>query len=134
MARAGGQSPHSYGLKVTVKVPTATSSAPVSAGDQLVLSTDGAYEAAPATSGDPIQLIAINGTDNALTPVGAFLFGFSRVHHLAYSGTAPAIGAGVVAAGDGTVRAADTGATPAEEGSGFVLFVDTARSYVEVAL
>lgn len=132
MPRAGGQSPHSYGLKVTVKVPTATASAPVSSGDQLVLSTDGAYEAAPAQAGDPIQLIAINGTEDALTPVGAFLFGFSRVHHLAFSGTAPAIGSGVVAAGDGTVRAADTGG--GETGNGFVLFVDTARSYVEVAL
>lgn len=128
MARVGGVVPDSYGLSLTVTVPTASASNPVEAEDTLKFVTTGPYHAAKTEPGDVIVLKAKHPVRDGLTPLGVHVYGYSRVDKFTYSGAVPTIGASIESAGDGTVRAA---ATP--NGS-FVLYVDEARSYVEVAM
>jgi len=128
MTRVGGVVPDSYGLSLTVTVPTASETNPVEAGDSLVFATTGPYHARLTSAGEPIQLKAKHPVRDGLTPLGVHVYGFSRVDRFTFSGDAPAIGASIESAGDGTVRTAAAG-----NGS-FVVYVDTARNYVEVAL
>lgn len=130
MTRVGGQVPDSYGLSLTVTVPAASEANPVDAGDVLNFATTGPYHAALAADGGAVQLIAKHPVSDPLTPLGVWVLGFSRVQKMTYTGTAPAIGDAVVSNGAGGVRAAAAGTTNGTR----VLFVDTARSYVEVAL
>jgi len=126
--RVGGVVPDNYGLSLTVLVPTASEANPIEQGDQLSFATTGAYHAARAAAGGVVQMRAKHTVTDGTTPLGVHVYGFSRVDKFEYSGTAPAIGASIESAGDGTVRAA-----AAANGS-FVLFVDTARGFVEVAM
>lgn len=126
--RVGGVSPHSYGLQVSVLVPSATEAAPINAGDNLKLITTAAYSAAPCVAGDKVQLKALHPVKDAKTPLGCQIFGFSRVDKYKYTGAAPAIGASVEAAGKDTVQ------TAAAANGSFVLFVDAAKQIVEVAM
>lgn len=131
MTRAGGQVPDSYGLSTTVYCPVASEANPVKANDVLTFATTGPNHVAPATDGAEIQAIAKHDVTDAFTPLGIWVLGYSRVHKFTYTGTAPVIGQAIVADGNGTVRAAtDTDTT----GRGFVLYVDTTRNYVEVAV
>lgn len=127
-ARPGGVSPHSFGLQVTVLVPTATEATPINSGDSLKFATTGAYHAAPCADGDKIQLMALHPVKDGKTPLGCQLYGFSRVDKFAYTGTAPVVGDSIVAAGKGAVK------TATEANGTIVLFVDTARKIVEVAM
>lgn len=126
--RVGGVVPDNYGLSLTVVVPTASAGNPVEQGDQLSFATTGAYHAAKAAAGAAVTLRAKHRVEDATTPLGVHVYGYSRVDKFRYSGTAPAIGASIESAGDGTVRAAAAG-----NGS-FVLYVDSANGTVEVAL
>ncbi|MFD1423419.1 hypothetical protein ACFQ4J_06640 [Laceyella tengchongensis] len=126
--RVGGVTPHSYGLQITVLVPSATESAPINTGDLLKLATTGPYQAVPCADGDPIQLMAIHPVKDANTPLGCRVYGYSRIDRFTYSGADPAIGGSIVVAGLGKVKAAASG------NGTFVLFVDTTRKIVEVAM
>lgn len=126
--RVGGVVPDDYGLSLTVIVPTASASNRIEQGDQLSFATSGAYHAARAAAGGAVQLRAKHPVEDGVTPLGVHVYGFSRVDKFRYSGTAPAIGASIESAGDGTVRAAAAG-----NGS-FVLFVDATNGTVEVAM
>jgi len=128
MSRIGGKVPDSYGLSLTVRVPAATAAAPVNTGDVLNFTATGSYTAALAAAGSPVQLVAKHPVSDGLTPLGVYVYGFSRVDVFEFSGTAPAIGASVEADGLGGVRAA------AAANGTRVLHVDTARGIVEVAL
>lgn len=128
MARVGGVVPDSYGLSLTVTVPTASEANPVEADELLTFATTGPYHAVKAAAGSPIVMKSKHPVTDGLTPLGVHVYGYSRVDKFTYSGVAPAIGASIESAGDGTVRAA-----AAPNGS-FVLYVDTARLYVEVAM
>jgi hypothetical protein len=128
MPRVGGVVPDSYGLSLTVTVPTASATNAVEAGDTLRFVTTGPYHAAKTVAGEAIQLVAKHPVNDGLTPLGVYVYGFSRVDRFEFTGAAPAIGASIESAGDGLVRAA-----AAANGS-YVLYVDTTRSYVEVAM
>jgi hypothetical protein len=128
MPRVGGVVPDSYGLSLTVTVPTASEANPVEADDILTFATTGNYQAVKAGAGAVIVLKAKHPVRDGLTPLGVHVYGFSRVDRFTYSGAAPAIGASIESAGDGTVRAA-----AAANGS-FVLYVDASRNYLEVAM
>ncbi|MED0765994.1 hypothetical protein P4S83_01765 [Aneurinibacillus thermoaerophilus] len=127
-ARPGGVSPHQYGLQVTVLVPTATEAAPINTGDNLKFVNTGAYHAAPCADGDAIQLKALHPVKDGKTPLGCQLYGFSRIDKFTYTGADLVIGDSIVAAGKGAVKKAD-----AANGT-VVLFVDTAKKIVEVAM
>jgi hypothetical protein len=131
MSRVGGQSPDSYGLSLTVNVPTASATNKTNTNQPLRW-TAGPFSAVNAADGEVIQLVAKHPVEDALTPLGVWVAGGnSRVHVFDYTGTAPALGAGVVANGTGGVRAAagtETGNTSR------VLYVDTVRKYVEVLI
>ena len=128
MPRVGGQVPDSYGLSLTVTCPTASETNPVEADDILTFASTGPYHVAPADAGDPIQVIAKHPVTDPFTPLGVCVLGYSRVQKMKYTGTAPTIGSSVEADRTGGVR------TAATAGNNLVLYVDTARSYVEVAL
>jgi len=128
MPRVGGVVPDSYGLSLTVTVPTASDANPVDADDLLVFTTTGAYHARKAAAGEVVVLKAKHPVRDGLTPLGCHVYGYSRVDAFTYTGTAPAIGSSVESAGDGTVRVAAAG-----NGS-FVLYVDATRNYCEVAM
>lgn len=128
MARVGGVVPDSYGLSHTVTVPTASEANPVAADELLVFATTGPYQARKAAAGEVVTLKAKHPVTDGLTPLGVHIYGYSRVDKFTYSGVAPAIGASIESAGDGTVR------TAAAANGSFVLYVDTARTYVEVAM
>jgi hypothetical protein len=128
MSRVGGVVPDSYGLSLTVTVPAASLANPVNTDELLVFATTGPYQAAKAPAGAGVVLKAKHPVKDALEPLGVHVYGYSRVDKFTYSGTAPTIGASVESAGDGTVR------TAAAANGSFVLYVDTARSYVEVAM
>ncbi|MGV7002485.1 hypothetical protein ACWA2C_28005 [Priestia megaterium] len=127
MPRVGGHLPDDYGLSLTVLVPSASDANPVNTGDTLVFANTGAYHAAPAAAGDAVVLIAKHPVSDPYTPLGVHAFGFSRVSKVAFTGTAPTIGASVEADGAGAVRAAATA-----NGSR-VLYVDAAGGFCEVA-
>jgi hypothetical protein len=126
--RVGGVSPHQYGLQVTVLVPAATEAAPVKAGDGLKLITTAAYSAAKCEAGETVQLTAIHDVADASTPLGCQLYGFSRIDSFPYSGTAPTIGASVESDGASKMR------TAAAANGTFVLYVDTVKQIIEVAM
>jgi hypothetical protein len=127
--RVGGVTPHSYGLQISVLVPSATATEPVNEGDLLKFITTAPYSAAPCVDGDSVQLKAIHGgVKDANTPVGCHLYGFSRVDKFKFTGIAPAIGDSIVVAGKGIVK------TAASANGTFVLFVDASRQIVEVAM
>lgn len=126
--RVGGQVPDSYGLSLTVTCPTASETNPIETDDILTFATTGPYHAVPAAAGAAVQMIAKEPIKDPFTGIGVWVFGFSRVQKMRYTGAAPVIGGSIEADGTGKVRAATTA-----NGS-YVLFVDTARSYVEVAL
>lgn len=126
--RPGGVSPHSFGLQVTVLVPTATEADPINTGDNLKFANTGAYHAAPCVAGDQVQLKALHPVKDGKTPLGCQLYGFSRIDKFTYTGTDPAVGASIEAAGKDTVR------TAAAANGTFVLFVDTTKKIVEVAM
>ncbi|MEH7114560.1 hypothetical protein V7124_19670 [Neobacillus niacini] len=126
--RVGGVVPDSYGLSLTVTVPTASEANPVEADAILTFATSGPYHAVQAAAGSAIVLKAKHPVRDALTPLGVHVYGYSRVDKFTYSGTVPAIGASIESAGDGTVR------TALSANGSFVLYVDEARSYVEVAM
>lgn len=129
MTRVGGVTPDDYGLSLTVTVPTASADNPIRQGDTLRFAATGPYHAAPTADGEEIQLVAKHPVYDPLSPLGVHVYGFSRVDRYRYTGTAPAIGASIVAAGKNSVREAAAGT-----GTGYVLFVDTARGMVEVAM
>jgi hypothetical protein len=126
--RVGGVVPDNYGLSLTVLVPTASAANPIDQGDLLRFATTGPYHATVAAAGTAVQLVAKHPVENATEPLGVYVYGFSRVDKFVYSGTAPAIGASIESAGDGTVR------TAAAANGSYVLYVDTANSTVEVAM
>lgn len=127
--RVGGVSPHQFGLQVTVLVPTASEALPINTGDNLKFANTGAYHAAACADGDVIQLKALHPVKDGKTPLGCQLYGgFKRVDKFTYTGADPTVGASIVAAGKGTVKVA--GAANATR----VLFVDTAKKIVEVAM
>jgi hypothetical protein len=126
--RVGGVVPDDYGLSLTVLVPTASETNPVEQGDILSFATTGPYHAAKTAAAGAVQLRAKHTVTDGTTPLGVHVYGFSRVDKFRYSGTAPAIGASIESAGDGTVR------TAAAANGSFVLYVDTANGTVEVAL
>lgn len=128
MARVGGVVPDSYGLSLTVTVPTASEANPVEANELLTFATTGPYHAVKAEDGASIVLKAKHPVKDSLTPLGVHVYGYSRVDQFTYSGEAPAIGASIESAGDGTVR------TAATANGSFVLYVDATRNYVEVAM
>ncbi|USK77827.1 hypothetical protein [Peribacillus frigoritolerans] len=131
MSRVGGQSPDSYGLSLTVNVPTASATKKTITNQPLRWAA-GAFNAINAIAGEVIQLVAKHPVEDALTPLGVWVAGGnSRVHVFTYTGTAPSLGAGIVADGTGGVKAAlgsETGNTSR------VLYVDTVRKYVEVLI
>lgn len=130
--RVGGQSPDAYGLSLTVKVSTASPTNRVESNQPLVWAA-GSYNADIAPAGAVFNLVAKHPVEDALTPLGCWLAntGSSRVHVFSYTGAAPTVGGSVVSNGTGGVMAAagtETGLTNR------VLYVDTARSYVEVLI
>lgn len=127
-SRVGGVVPDSYGLSLTVTVPTASEENPVEADDLLVFATTGPYHARKATTGEAIVLKAKHPVRDGLTPLGVHVYGYSRVDRFTYTGTAPTIGISIESAGNDTVQVAP-------EGNGsFVLYVDETRNYCEVAM
>ena len=131
MSRVGGQSPDSYGLSLTVNVPNASATNKTNTNQPLRWA-GGPYNAVNAADGDVIQLVAKHPVEDAVTPLGVWVAsGNSRVHQFEYTGPAPELGAGIVANGTGGVRASDG----TEEGNtSRVLYVDTARNYVEALI
>ena len=127
--RIGGPIPDSYGLSLTVKVPTASEANPVETGTPLSWSATAAYSAIPTADGAVPDMVAKHPVSDGFTPLGVHVFRASRIGIFEYTGTAPALGASIVANGTGGVR--DAGATPNETR---VLYVDTARSIVEVLM
>ncbi|MFP5109643.1 hypothetical protein ACSU6B_23235 [Neobacillus sp. C211] len=133
MPRVNTTMPDSYGLSLTVYVPTASAANPVNSGDLLTWSTTAGYSAVPAVAGDPIQLRAKHPVDDPLQPLGVHAFGFQRVERFPIIGAAPALGASVVVAVDGTTG--DVGVAAAGTANGTrVLYVDTAAGLVDVAM
>ncbi|MFP5116163.1 hypothetical protein ACSU64_28035 [Bacillaceae bacterium C204] len=128
MPRLNTTMPDSYGLSLSVYVPTASDVNPVETGDLLTWSTTDGYSAVPAVAGDPLQLRAKHPVTDPLEPLGCYVYGFSRVERLPYAGTAPALGASVENDGAGGVRAA------AAANGTRVLYVDTAAGLVDVAM
>lgn len=130
MTRIGGPIPDSYGLSLTVKVPTASEANPIDTGDLLTWDATTAYGAVKAADGAVPDMKAKHPVTDPYTPLGVHVFNASRVEVFNYTGAAPAIGASVVADGTGGVRAVGT-----EPANGTrVLFVDTERSIVEVLM
>lgn len=128
MTRVGGQSPDSYGLSLTVNVPSATAANKVETNQPLRWAA-GDYAAVKAAAGEAFDMVAKHPVEDALTPLGVWLAsGGARVHVFRYTGTVPTVGGSVAADGLGGV----TGTATAN--STRVLYVDTARSYVEVLI
>lgn len=132
--RVGGVSPHSYGLQISVLVPTATESAPIKAGDSLKLIKTGGYHAAACADGDVIQLKAIHTVKDGKTPLGCRVYGFSRVDKYQYSGEDPVVGDSIVSDGAGAIKRSLDGANGPVDNGSFVLFVDSVSKTVEVAM
>lgn len=128
MTRVGGQSPDSYGLSTTVIVTAATASAPVKTNQPLVWGTT-AHSAVIAAVDQAFDLVAKHPVEDALTPLGVWVCGGkSRIHVFSYTGADPVVGDSIVADGAGGVKKAATANDTK------VLFVDTARKYVEALI
>lgn len=128
MPRLNTTLPDGYGLSLSVYVPTASEANPINTGDLLVWSTTEGYAAAPGVAGDPVQLRAKHPVSDPFTPLGVHVYGFSRVERLPYVGAAPALGASVALAADGTVT------TAAAANGSRVVYIDTAAGLVDVAM
>lgn len=126
--RIGGPIPDSYGLSLTVKVPTATAANPVETGTPLSWSATAAYAAIPTANGNVPDMVAKHPVSDGFTPLGVHVYGASRIAIFPYTGAAPALGGSIVANGTGGVITAGTG------NGTRVLFVDTARKIVEVLM
>ena len=126
--RIGGPIPDSYGLSLTVKVPTASETNPIETGTPLSWSATTAYAAIPTPSGSLPDMKAKHPVSDPFTPLGVHVFNASRVEVFPYTGAAPALGSSIVADGTGGVM------TTATANATRVLYVDTARSIVEVLL
>lgn len=126
--RVGGPIPDSYGLSLTVKVPTASEANPVDTGTPLSWSTAQAYAAIPAAAGAVPDMVAKHPVSDPFTPLGVHVFRASRIAIFEYTGAAPALGGSIEANGTGGVR------TAAAANGTRVLFVDTAKTIVEVLM
>lgn len=126
-SRVGGHMPDDYGLSMTVLCPTASEANPIEKNTPLVFTTTGAYHVKPAAAGDTVQAIAKHRIIGGFDPLGVHAFGWQRVSKVAFSGTAPAIGASVEADGAGAFRAAATA------NGTRVMYVDAAGGFCEVA-
>lgn len=105
MPRLNTHLPDSYGLSLTVYVPTASQTNPVNTGDVLVWDGVTGWGAAPAGDGAAIEMVAKHPVSDPNTPLGVWVYGYSRTHEFNYTGDI-ALGDSVVFNGDGTVRAA----------------------------
>lgn len=110
MVKLNRNLPDEYGLSLTVYCPTASETNPINTKDVLVWDNTAGWGVAKAGAGAAIELIAKHPVDDPFTPLGVHCFGFSRVETFPYTGEI-ALGAGVVYAGDGEVRAAAEGET-----------------------
>lgn len=128
MPRLNTTMPDSYGLSISVYVPTASEANPVDSGDLLTFVTTAGYSAAPAAAGAAIQLRAKHPVTDPLEPLGCHVFGFSRIERLPFTGAAPALGASVTADGAGGV------ATAAAANGTLVVYVDEAAGLVDVLM
>lgn len=128
MARVEGITADSYGLSMSVYVSNATAGAPVLQGAPLKFADTAPYTMVKCVAGDIPQARAKHNVSSATEPLGVHVFGFSRVNSFTYTGTAPTIGDSIEANGTGGVRAA------AEANGTLVMYVDTAKSIVEVLL
>lgn len=129
--RGGAKSPDDMGTSLTLFVKDATVANPIKAGDLLVFdATAGAFGAKKAVDGDVIDAVSKHGlVEGPEDPCGVHLIvGKTRVNKFKYTGTAPTLGASVVASGLSTVKAT---ATP---NNTRVMLVDTANSIVEVLI
>lgn len=126
--RIGGPIPDSYGLSLTVKVPTASEANPVETGTPLSWSATAAYSAIPTPNGSLPDMKAKHPVSDGFTPLGVHVFNASRVEVFPYTGTAPALGTSIVADGTGGVM------TTATANGTRVLFVDNVRKIVEVLM
>jgi hypothetical protein len=129
--RIGSASPDHAGLAVTVFVKGISEASPVKKGDLFVQDpTHGDYGVKRCVDGDvPMFVAKAGGIVDPLHPVGAYLIGGkSRINKMKYTGTAPTLGASIVASGADTVKAT---ATP---NATVVLKVDTVLQVVEVLI
>ena len=114
MARLNAQLPDSYGLSLTVYVPTASEANPVQTGDVLVWDRVTGWGVAPAGDGAAIEVIAKHPVSDPFTPLGVWAFGYSRVHDFPAGDVA--IGTEVVFNGAGGIRAVADGETTGATG------------------
>ena len=128
MTRIGGPIPDSYGLSLTVKVPTASEANPVETGTPLSWSNASAYSAIPTPSGSLPDMKAKHPVSDSFTPLGVHVFNASRVEVFPYTGAAPALGTSIVSNGAGGVM------TTATANGTRVLYVDPVRSILEVLM
>lgn len=129
--RGGAKSPDDMGTSLTLFVKDATVIAPIKQGDLLLFdATAGAYGAKKAVDGDVFDAVAKHGNvEGPEEPCGVHIVhGRSRVNKFKYTGTAPTLGASVVASGLSTVKAT---ATP---NNTKVMLVDTVNQIVEVLI
>ena len=110
MPRLNTHLPDSYGLSLTVYVPTASNANPVNTGDVLVWDDTTGWGAAPAGEGAAVELVAKHPVSDPSTPLGVYVYGYSRTQEFRYTGDI-ALGDSIVFNGDGTVRAAGADVT-----------------------
>lgn len=135
MPRVNHNLPDSYGLSLTVYVPTASETTPVEQGDALTFVATASNSVAPSAAGDVVHCRAKHTVSDPMEPLGVHVYGFSRVDTFTFTGTAPAIGASVVADGAGGMMDAgvDAGGAPIANGTR-VVYVDTAAGTVDVLM
>lgn len=114
MVRLNASLPDSYGLSLTVYVPTASETSPVNGGDALVWDRTTGWGVAKAGDGAAIELIAKHSVSDPFTPLGVYVFGYSRVHDFPASDVT--IGTEVVSNGSGGIRAVSDGDTAGASG------------------
>lgn len=122
--RLNASLPDSYGLSLTVYVPTASETNPVNTGDYLVWDRTTGWGVAPAGDGAAFEVKAKHPVSDPYTPLGVHVYGFSRVEDLK-AGTV-AIGDVVVYDGAGGVRVAGEG----EGNTGLVVNVENGLAQV----
>lgn len=125
----GGQTPKPEHHILTVKAPTGvTSTAPVLQYAPLAMT---GYNTDFCRSGEAPDCFALHRVADKDLPLGVILVGGKHsVLEIAYSGTAPATGAPVVATADGKVRAVGAG----ETGIGEVMKIDVANARLELLI
>ncbi|MFP3472477.1 hypothetical protein R0J90_20700, partial [Micrococcus sp. SIMBA_144] len=80
-------------------VPAASESNSVVQDTPLVFVDTVGYGAAVAGAGEAPDMIAKHPVSDPNTPLGVWVFGYSRVNKVRYTGTAPALGGSVVSDG-----------------------------------